>query len=379
LFITYGFYNAFVHPLRQYPGPLLWRCYRFPYVIAIQRGILHKRLKDFHVKYGPIVRIAPDELSYADGRAWKDIYANRPGHLPFERNPIWFQKMKPDEPNSIMGPNEADHARYRRAFANSFSERHLKEQAPVVESYVDFFIAKLKEPINGRQWQEKIVNLKEWFHYLLFDISGDLTYGESFNCLKNGKAHWWVEVAEEFGKGLAMIASVNHYKPLNKYLRYIIPKRILKRSMDHRVMSSEKAQQRVAMDLERPDWVTPAKQFDDHKGTSGGPLTGPEWGINLLIVAFAASETTASTLTGIIRELVQHRGVLHRLTREIREAFENESDITIASTKNLPYLEAVINEGFRLDPTVAIGIPRVVPKGGEMVCERYVPGGVSSS
>lgn len=143
------------------------------------------------------------------------------------------------------------------------------------------------------------------------------------------------------------------------------------------MMSTNKAQQRVAMDLERPDWVTPAKHFDDKKagGALGGPLTGPEWGINLLIIAFAASETTASTLTAVIRELVQHRGVLQRLTREIRETFEEESDMTIASTKNLTYLEAVINETFRLDPTVAIGLPRVVPKGGDYVCDRYVPEG----
>lgn len=376
--LFYGLYNAYVHPLRDYPGPILWRAYRFPYVIAMQRGILHNSLKEFHTKYGPIIRIAPNELSYADGRAWKDIYGNRPGHLPFPRNPTWFQKMDPGEPNSIMGPDEHEHSRYRRAFSNSFSDKSLKEQAPVVESYVELFMTKLKERADpGR---DGIVDLKEWFHYLMFDISGDGVYGEPFDCLKNGKPHFWVEVAEDFGKGLAMIASVNHYKPLNKYLRYIIPKRILKRSMDHRIMSSSKAQQRVAMDLERPDWVTPAKHFDDKKagGSLGGPLTGPEWGINLLIIAFAASETTASTLTAIVRELLQHRGVLERLTREIRETFHTESDMTIASTKNLTYLEAVINEGFRLNPTTAVGIPRVVPKGGDVVCERFVPQGVSS-
>ncbi|KAL6704988.1 hypothetical protein ACN47E_007391 [Coniothyrium glycines] len=376
--ISYGFYNAYVHPLRHYPGPLLWRSFRFPYVIAIQRGILHNKLKSFHTTYGPIVRIAPNELSYADSRAWRDIYSNRPGHLPFERNPTWFAKMTPDEPDSIMGPDEHGHARYRRAFANSFSERQLKEQAPVLEHYVDLFIAKLSAPVvAGHAWTHKHIDLKEWFHHLIFDISGDMSYGSSFGSLQTGTAHWWVQVAEDFGKGLALIASVNHYRPLNRYLRHIIPARILQRSRDHRVLSSHKAQQRVAMDVDRPDWVTPAKQFDDRKagGALGGPLTAPEWGINLLIIAFAASETTASSLTGIVRELVQHRGVLGRLTREIREAFGNEGDMTVASTKKLVYLEAVIHEGLRLDPTVVIGIPRVVPKGGDTVCERYVPEG----
>ena len=97
LVLAYAIYNAFVHPLRRYPGPLLWRSFRFPYVISTQRGELHKHLKDFHTRYGPIVRCAPNELSYADAAAWKDIYASRPGHLPFQRNQSWFKKMRPDE------------------------------------------------------------------------------------------------------------------------------------------------------------------------------------------------------------------------------------------------------------------------------------------
>jgi len=119
--------------------------------------------------------------------------------------------------------------------------------------------------------------------------------------------------------------------------------------------------------------VTPTKKYSDQKD----PFTEQEWAINLLIIAFAASETTASTLTVILRELVQHKGVLHRLTQEIRGTFEHESDMTIASTTDLPYLNAVINEGLRIGPPVVIGVPRVVPQGGDTVCDAWLPGGVS--
>ncbi|KAF2846535.1 cytochrome P450 [Plenodomus tracheiphilus IPT5] len=277
--LSYAPYNTYLHPLHSFPGPLLWRSFRFPYVISTQRGILHKQLKEFHTKYGPVPSV-------------EDIYANRPGHLPFERNPTWFKKMKPDEPNSIMGFVEEDHTRYTRAFANAFSERSLKEQMPVVESYVDLFISQLKSPVSGRKWKENTIDFTKWFNFLTFDISGNFTYGESFDCVKNERR-----------------------------------------------------------------------------------FTDGEWGINLLIIAFAASETTASTLTAITRELVQHKGALHRLTHEIREAFTTESDITVMSTANLDYLNAVINEGMRLDPAVVIGVPRVVPEGGDTVCGKWLPGG----
>jgi hypothetical protein len=69
----------------------------------MHRGDLHRQMKAIHDRYGDIVRIAPNELSFTDVRAWKDIYGNRPGHAPFERNQTWFQKEHPDDPSSIMG------------------------------------------------------------------------------------------------------------------------------------------------------------------------------------------------------------------------------------------------------------------------------------
>ena len=274
--------------------------------------------------------------------------------------------MSPDEPNSIVNWHEGDHTRYRRAFANSFSDKALREQAPVVERYVDLFISQLKK--------RKTVDLTQWLNYLLFDLSGDLTYGESWGCLENGKAHPWVEIASDFGKGLALIGAINTYPPIDKLLRYIIPRRILQRSMDHRQLSLSQAKKRISRDIDRPDWVTPAKKYSDQKD----PFTDKEWGINLLVIAFAGSETTASAITATFRMLVQHKGVLHRLTTEIRDTFQKEADMTVTSTANLPYLNAVIDEGLRLCPPVVIGIPRVVPEGGDTICDQWVPEGVSA-
>ncbi|KAF2475254.1 cytochrome P450 [Lindgomyces ingoldianus] len=369
--LLYGVYNTFIHPLRSYPGPPLWKAFRLPYVISIHRGDMHRRLKEFHDKYGLIVRIAPNELSYADGRAWKDIYANRPGHLPFKRNPTWFQKLKADDPKSIMGPDEDAHSRIRRAFANSFSEKSLKDQSPIIERHVEGFMNQLKSPTSGRLWKEKGIDLVKWLNFLTFDISGDLSFGESFESVKNGKEHPWVAIAQDFGKGLSLITTANLYPPLNKMLRYILPKKIIQRQIDHRAMSAAKARKRLAMDTDRPDLVTLVKKYNDKKMA----LSDKEWEINMTMMIFAGSETTASALSAIFRELAQSRGVIYSLTQEIREAFQEESQITIASTRDLPYMNAVINEGLRLDPAVVVGVPRVVPKGGDTICGKWVSEG----
>ena len=320
-------------------------------------------MKEFHTIYGPVVRIAPDELSYADSRAWKDIYTPRPGHQLFLKNSTWFRKQTPDEPHSIMSFDEAHHARYRRAFAGAFSDKSLKEQAPIVEGYVDLLISRLRESV------AKTIDLEHMFECAAFDVSSDLSFGESFNSLKSGKVHPWVEIARGFGKGLALVASINRYQPVDRLLRLIIPKKVIQKMQTHAMMSSAMAQKRLAMTTDRPDFVTPTKKYAEVKGG----IEGKDWDINLMILVFAGSETIASALTAIFRELVQHPGVLHRLTNELRSTFSTEGDITIASTTTLPYLNAVINEGLRLDIPAVISPPRVVPAGGDTVCGRYVP------
>jgi hypothetical protein len=87
-------------------------------------------MKAFHDRYGDVVRIAPDGLSFTDVRVWKDTYGNHPGHAPFEQNETWFRKQAPHDPNSIMGPDEEDHSRFRGNLTNAFSEKSLKAQAP---------------------------------------------------------------------------------------------------------------------------------------------------------------------------------------------------------------------------------------------------------
>lgn len=272
-----------------------------------------------------------------------------------------------------MGYDEAAHSKFRRAFANSFSDKSLRDQSPVIEGYVELFIKQLRAISSGQRGKETAVDLEKWLHYLTFDISGDLSFGEPFDCLKNGKAHPWVDIAQDFGKGLALVASINTYPPIDKLLRYIIPKKVIQRMKDHREMSAAKAMKRLALDTQRPDFVTPTKKYSSNKIE----ISNQEWEINMAIMVFAASETVASALTAIVRELVQSRGVLHRLTQEVRSTFDTEKEITISSTGNLEYLNAVINEGLRLDPPSSISVPRIVPQGGDTICGQWVPGGVS--
>ena len=47
---------------------------------------------------------------------------------------------------------------------------------------------------------------------------------------------------------------------------------------------------------------------------------------------------------------------------------------TWAEVRDLPYLDACINEGVRLHPPFCLPLERVVPKEGIVICERFFAG-----
>ncbi len=87
----------------------------------------------------------------------------------------------------------------------------------------------------------------------------------------------------------------------------------------------------------------------------------------------AGSETTSTALSGITYYLGGNRQVYDKLVREIRQRFHSAEEINGKSTDALVYLKAVIEEGLRLFPPIAVGLPRVSP--GETVDGYFIPKG----
>jgi cytochrome P450 len=122
----------------------------------------------------------------------------------------------------------------------------------------------------------------------------------------------------------------------------------------------------------RADFIDAALRAEKGEG-----LSEKEVEVNTMVLIFAGAETTASAISGVLGHLLlpENRGVLERVTGEVRGKFAKEEDVTVNSTSDLAYLNAVISEGLRMAPPVVIGVPRVTPKGGATVAERFVPAG----
>lgn len=69
-------YNLFFHPLRSFPGPPLAKVSRLWSRIGNRTGRKSDRIHEAHLKYGPVVRIGPNELSFAEPAAARAIYTS---------------------------------------------------------------------------------------------------------------------------------------------------------------------------------------------------------------------------------------------------------------------------------------------------------------
>lgn len=100
-----------------------------------------------------------------------------------------------------------------------------------------------------------------------------------------------------------------------------------------------------------------------------------ESGAQIFIIA--GSETTATVLAGALYLLLTCPEYLTKLTQDVRSSFKSEDDISMQSTANLPFLNAVLQESLRLYPPVPNTFPRETPQPGEMVCGKFVPAGAT--
>jgi averantin hydroxylase len=147
------------------------------------RGDFVQDVLALHRQFGDVVRLAPDELSFINAAAWKDIYGHRQGHDEFAKDRMGQQRTVNGVAN-IVDANRADHSRYRRLLSHAFSDKGLRKQEPIITHYVDLLIRRLYEYADqGPQ------NILDWYNWTTFDLTGDLTFSEPFHCLENARTH----------------------------------------------------------------------------------------------------------------------------------------------------------------------------------------------
>ena len=75
-FVILLIYRLWLSPLARLPGPTICALTRLPLMYHEFNGNRRKFIHALHLKYGPVVRVAPDEVSFATREAAKEIYTS---------------------------------------------------------------------------------------------------------------------------------------------------------------------------------------------------------------------------------------------------------------------------------------------------------------
>ncbi|TLD29127.1 hypothetical protein PspLS_03652 [Pyricularia sp. CBS 133598] len=369
-------YNIWFHPLAAFPGPLMYRAFDSFKVYQQLTGNINHRLHEAHEKYGDVIRIAPWQLSYTTATAWTDITAGHKGQIP--TNPAYGQAEK-----DLFGAcgflwvGNEEHARHRRVLSPAFSDKSLREQEPIVSKYLDLLVTRVKERSGD------VVDFWLWMNFTTFDIIGDLTFGESFDCLKESRLHPWVDYLMSRLHMMMYGQIMTTMGKLGVLIEMMVPKRIMDEAKRHVSLAKDKVNRRIARTTDRPDFMTQILAHTTIDTEAAGEskhtnrLSLPELYADTQIMVIAGSETSAGLITAAAYFLLRNPKAMGRLVCEIRGAFAEESEVCNVAVSKLPYLNAVINESLRMRPPLPSGIDRKVGAGGAVVDGKFLAPGTS--
>lgn len=179
-------YNAYFHPLSKFPGPRHWGASRIPFVYNLLSGSLVKRQRELHERYGPVFRMAPDEISFASEEAFNDIYSWRQGHKRAIRDPAFSVAPEGQADNLITTSNVKFHARVRGLLSHSFTEDSLHEQQSLIEGHADMFVHQFWRAATAKENAGKgaLFNLTDWVNFFTMDVVSTLLYHFPYSCLQ---------------------------------------------------------------------------------------------------------------------------------------------------------------------------------------------------
>lgn len=263
----------------------------------------------------------------------------------------------------------------RRNLSHAFSDKALRQQETLIQSYVDLLVHRLSE----KAQKGNDVDIMRWYNYTTFDIITDLSFGEPLYCLRDNQYHNWVSLVFATIKAIGLTATRNKYPLFDYYDKAKNYFKDTQGSMRARIefynLAHDKVEKRLEKGTEdRPDFFSfiIKNQEQDSKA-----LSRAEMDSNAIVFLAAGSETTATTLSGSTYLLLKNPYAYAKLVHEIRNKFKSLDEITVEEVNKMDYMIACLQEGLRYYPPVPTGFPRVVPPGGDRISGHFIPEGTA--
>ncbi|KAF7188095.1 Cytochrome P450 monooxygenase [Pseudocercospora fuligena] len=392
VFVTIAIHRLFWDPLRRVPGPRLAAISNVWHAYHVRNGRMMSFGRTLHEKYGPVVRVGPNEVWLNSKDAFSRIYSATQG---FEKSSFYIALAlnRPELtgtlslrfPDTLDLLGEFDMERYRlqrRLIGPIYHKRNLLKY----EKTIDAVLAGVVEHLRTLSGTE--VDLKEWMHIITVEClsaivlswsPGYLRAGTDFGSSGHSYLGWRrksvfglfpaAEIMDNYSRSLGRLFAKlwgltftppANFKPFfpavgNKCMRRI---NAALRSDPPNDKRRDLAYELIELHKSRPEFKSSYLK-------------------RMVMTNFGAGhETTTSTLIAVLSMLGSHAEAQDQVRGEVLQQEYVKGD-GYANTCTLTYTEACIKEAQRLHPVIGMSLSRTVPANGTKIDGFYFPPGTT--
>ncbi|KAJ5109664.1 hypothetical protein N7532_002309 [Penicillium argentinense] len=370
-------YRLFLSPLAKFPGPRLAAAtslYEI-YFQIVKDGKFTWHINDLHDKYGPVVRIKPNEVHIKDPEYYNTLYAG-PGKHRNKDSGFSFITY----PQSLFSTNGYElHRMRRRVLGHFFKKKAVLEMEPLIQANVH---ALCRHFSNGLQNQKPLelhtayecfasdtlsqyaFGQQHGFHYLdqpTLSITWKSRITSMFSLCRLVRYFPALSAIARLSKPIATLASPS-YKHVHEF-EQDVRQQVRNVIKEHKKTTSNRP---AALPIERlgsiklPTPIYYAVLADPTIPDSEKKSARLE--DDALFLMMAGTDAPAQTLAITMFHILNTPSVYQKIKAELFSAIP---DITTAPSfallNSLPYLSATIREGLRLSSVVTTRLPRIAP------------------
>ena len=173
--------NRLISPLRRIRGPFLASVTDYWLVLMDLAGLRTLTIHRLHLKYGPIVRIGPHEVSFADQDSVNEIYSQQTAFMKAEI----YDTMSVKPLGIFSQRDKALHSQRRSLLSYAFSQGNVNTCAPLIHGHILKLLRRVQESAG------KPIDILSLFRLFSLDVVG----------MQHLSRLWEVEVLTKFGRG----------------------------------------------------------------------------------------------------------------------------------------------------------------------------------
>jgi len=322
IFLSYIFivYPFFMCPTRHVPGPYISKVTMLLHAYHYYYNTSNQYIHNLHEKYGPVVRIAPELVSFNDTEAITDMYGV---HSTLLKQPASASMNNYDKPKTLPNASNEDRRRRRDRYASTYS----KSLMTTGEAYDGFKrrTCHVLDDVKRAIKEDNPVDIYKLFHYYCIDNISVIASGTSPNLLEGDNRQFSQDLRDMF----IGLSYVFYFKFITLFHRLapflttkLIPQRVMHAYRAHeRVEEHNKNHYLKSRDAKDPDFKSSIlAKLQNHPDYGTPDLTDVHISREISSHLLFGAAPLAAGLTYTFWELSRprHKNYLRRLTRELQ-------------------------------------------------------------